>query len=92
MIPKREYLDYLNDIVLAMGQAERFVAGVTFDEFVLNEEKVIAVSKTVENIGEAAKHIPTDVRNRYPQTNWKAMAGTRDRIAHGYFAINLPKL
>lgn len=55
MTPKREYLDYLNGIVLAMERAQRHVLGKTFDESISSELAVDAVSKTVDNIGEAAK-------------------------------------
>jgi uncharacterized protein with HEPN domain/predicted nucleotidyltransferase len=92
MALKREYLDFLNDIVTAMNQVERIVSGITFDEFILNEEKVLAATKAIENIGEAVKHIPADVRGRHREVKWKAMAGMRDKLAHGYFAVNLPKL
>jgi uncharacterized protein with HEPN domain/predicted nucleotidyltransferase len=89
---KREYLDYLADIARAMEKTMRFVAGVTFDEFILNEEKIAAVERAVEIIGKAVKNIPADVRGRHPDVKWKAMAGMRDKLTHGYFAVNLPKL
>lgn len=89
---QREYLDLLNDIVSAMERAERYSSGKEFDEFLLNEMAVDALAKVVENIGEAAKHIPTEVRNRYAKIDWQGMAGMRDKIVHGYFAINYEKL
>lgn len=92
MATKREYLDFMSDIVQAMNQVERIVAGITFDEFILNEEKVLAATKAVENIGEAVKRIPSDVTRRHPEMDWKGMAGMRDKLAHGYFQVNLPKL
>jgi len=92
MARKREYLDYLTDIAQAMEKTMRFVSDVTFDEFILNDEKIAAVERCVEIIGEAVKNIPADVRGRHRDVKWKAMAGMRDKLAHGYFAINLPKL
>lgn len=88
MATKREYLDFMSDIVRAMNQTERIVAGVTFDEFVQNEEKVLAATKAIENIGEAVKNIPADVCARYPEIDWKNMAKMRDRMAHGYFSVD----
>jgi uncharacterized protein with HEPN domain/predicted nucleotidyltransferase len=92
MAAKREYLDFLNDMVTAMDQTQRIIANVTFDELALDETRVLALAKAVENIGEAAKHIPADVRSRYPNINWKDMAGMRDHLAHGYFQIKIVTL
>ncbi len=92
MAKKREYLDFMKDIVQAMERAEQYTMGKTFDEFMQNNMAVDALSKVIENIGEAVKHIPNDVRQRYPELDWKNMAGTRDHIVHGYFAVNYAKL
>ncbi|MCQ8893245.1 MAG: DUF86 domain-containing protein [Methanolinea sp.] len=42
----------------------------------------------MEIIGEAAKNVPEVVTRNYPEIPWKFMAGLRDKIIHGYFAIN----
>jgi uncharacterized protein with HEPN domain len=39
-------------------------------------------------LGEAAKKIPPEVRARYPQVDWRGMAGLRDVIAHSYYRVN----
>lgn len=91
-MPDREYLDFMNDILQAMEKAARFVAGVSYDEFIVNDEKIAAVEREIEIIGEAVKNIPAQVRSRYPEIDWKNMAGMRDRLAHGYFSRDLAKL
>ena len=88
----REYLDFLNDIVVAMGQVERLLAGMTFQQLAEDEQKILAVTKAVENIDGAAKRVPPEVRARYPEIEWRDMAGTRDRVAHGYFEVDLAVL
>lgn len=42
----------------------------------------------MEIIGEAGKNIPDDVKRDHPEIPRKFMAGIRDTIIHGYFAIN----
>ena len=39
-------------------------------------------------IGESSKSIPAQVKRRYRDIPWSAMAKMRDRLAHGYFAID----
>jgi uncharacterized protein with HEPN domain len=45
--------------------------------------------RALEIIGEAAKRIPDPVREKYVQIPWKAMAGMRDRIIHGYDTVDM---
>lgn len=43
-----------------------------------------ALERFIEIIGEAVKRLPTDLREEHPQIPWKEIAGTRDRLSHGY--------
>ena len=47
-----------------------------------------AVVRNIELIGEAAKRLPQDVRDRAPEIPWKSVAGMREVIVHDYFAID----
>ncbi len=82
MTTKREYVDYLRDILDATRKARRFVEGVEFDDFVTNDEKVFAVRQALEIIGEAVKKVPRSARERYPQVPWREVAGMRDKLVH----------
>lgn len=77
---QRQAEDYLQDILEAVTAIEEFSAGVEFESFSQNREKVFAVSRAIEIIGEAVKRIPNSVRAQYPAIPWRDMAGTHSRL------------
>lgn len=84
MEPKREYLDYLQDMLDAMVKVQRIVAGLTMEEWVADLEKDWAVRYGFQIIGEAANRIPREIQQMYPHIPWKDIIGMRNAIAHGY--------
>jgi uncharacterized protein with HEPN domain len=57
-----------------------------------NDEKIFAVIRALEIIGDAVKHIPDSLRAEYPQIPWRAIAGMRDKLIHDYFGINILRI
>ena len=78
---------YLQDILDAMRAIEKFVEGINFAEFKADDKTSSAVIRKFEIIGEAAKQVPEDMRNKYNLLPWKEMAGMRDRLIHFYFGV-----
>ena len=89
MKAKRSAVQYLEDIRDAMQEAENFVRGLTFEQFAADKRTNYAVVRALEIIGEAAKHVPPTIRKRYAELPWREMAGTRDKITHEYFGVDL---
>jgi len=83
----RDVVIYLQDIIDAMLAIERFVGDLGFNEFKNDDMVSSAVIRKFEIIGEATKQIPEDIRNAYPDVQWKEMAGMRDRLIHFYFGV-----
>lgn len=86
---KRDYRDFLEDILSSIDETQSFTEGVSFTDFTADRKTVNAVLRSLEVIGEAAKNLPDGVRSRAPEVPWKYMAGMRDKLAHEYFGVDL---
>jgi len=85
---KREYKFFLQDILDEIERLKRFTKDIKNPEDLENNELVYyAVLKSFENIGEATKHIPQHIREKYPY-QWKKIAGLRDIISHEYWGVD----
>ena len=85
---KREFFDYVEDVIEAMSNSEEFVRGMKYEEFIRDQKTIYAVVRALEIIGEAVRKIPASVRNQHPEIPWKNMAGMRDKLIHEYFGVN----
>ena len=79
---------YLSDILNSICKIERYTAGMSYEQLTSDELTFDAVVHNLQIIGEAVKNIPPEVRDLYPQVEWRKIAGLRDIIAHAYFTID----
>lgn len=84
--------DYLDHMQQAAADACSFVEGLTKDKFLADKRTQQAVIMSLVIIGEAATKVMdgySDFAQTHPNVPWRSMRGMRNRIAHGYFDINL---
>jgi uncharacterized protein with HEPN domain len=62
---------------------------MSFSEFHADDRTIDAVLRNLEVIGEAARHVPPHVTNRYPDIPWDKMRALRNVVAHEYFGVKL---
>jgi uncharacterized protein with HEPN domain len=77
----------LEDILVSGAKVLRYTQGMTCEEFVADEKTYDAVVRNLQIIGEAVKNIPAEVRDKYPEVEWRKIAGLRDILAHAYFSL-----
>lgn len=62
--------------------------GLRPEEFLANEVLKRAFVRSLEVIGEAVKKLPAEFRQKYSHIDWRAIAGTRDKLIHDYFGVD----
>ncbi|MBI2918413.1 MAG: DUF86 domain-containing protein [Chloroflexi bacterium] len=79
----------LRHIMEAAAKIRGYSEGMTFEQFSAASMVVDAVIRNLEVIGEAARHIPLDVEEAYPQVPWADMRAMRNILAHEYESVDL---
>ena len=70
----------------------RHVAGRKRAQLDTDELLVDALVRVIEVVGEAARHVSAETRATMPEIPWPQVVGMRDRLAHGYFDVNIERV
>ena len=81
---------YLADILDAIVAIEKFVAGMTFEDFSGDRKTLDAVVRNLEVIGEAAGKLDDNERSAMPEIEWRKIIAMRNILVHEYFGVSKP--
>lgn len=84
----RSPIEYLRHILDEAAYLMSETQGLDKDEFMRDETRKRAFVRSLEVVGEAVKNVPDDFRQKHSHVEWRALAGMRDRLIHGYFGID----
>jgi len=85
----REWKLRIEDILEAIDQIAQFTQGMTFEAFCADAKTVKASLYNIAVIGEAARHVPPEVIEKYQRIPWKEMRDIRNVVIHEYFGVDL---
>jgi len=84
----RDYRLFLDDMRMCCEKILRYTQGLTLERLIDEEKTYDAVVRNLTIIGEAARHMPQDVRDRYSEVEWRKIVGLRDIAIHEYFGLD----
>jgi len=86
---KHSDIDLMDDILICFAKVKEYISGMGYNEFIHDHKTQDAVIRNIEIIGEAVKKLSPETKEKYTKIPWKIIAGTRDRLMHGYFGVNI---
>jgi len=84
----RKSLEYLRHILDEAQYLADRRQSLTKSEFLEDETLKRAFVRSLEIVGEASKKVSDEFKGSHPEIEWRAMAGMRDRLIHGYFGVD----
>ena len=78
----------LRHMLDAARKAIAFTKNCNRGDLDTDEKLSLSVIRLLEILGEAAKGISETCRESYPEIPWRQIAGTRDRLIHGYYDVD----
>lgn len=80
--------EWLEDIVRSAELIEKFLNGKSKADVLQDQLLQAAVLHHLTIIGEAAARLSPAIKGRASSVPWQDIAGTRNHLVHGYFAVN----
>jgi uncharacterized protein with HEPN domain len=88
MSARRDWRLLVQDIIEYASELLEITAGMDYDDFLANRVVQLAVSRCLEIMGEAARHVPPEVQARCPEVEWRLMNDMRNVLIHAYATID----
>jgi len=89
MAYKEKNLFRLGHIIDCIEKIEYISTEINIKIFLEDWIRQDAMIRNFEIIGEASIHISEDLKEKYPEIEWRKMKGMRNFMAHEYFGIRL---
>ena len=85
---KKDHRFYLRYILESINLIYSYIEEIDEKIFLSSSKHQDMVVRRLEIIGEAVKHLPDSLKQKYDEVAWKEIAGMRDVLAHEYFGVD----
>lgn len=86
---KRKPELYVRDILDSIKKIEKYTKDLSLGHFKKDELVIDGVIRNIEILGEAARNVPAEVRNKYKEIPWKRIIGMRNKVLHECWGADL---
>ncbi len=87
-MPSKNPAQRLQDIIQNIDLVAEFTAGLAYGAFMEDTRTVYAVVRALEIIYEATRRLPPDMKDRYPNIDWTAVAAAGNIYRHEYDGVD----
>lgn len=84
----RSWQNRVEDILTCAQNIRDYTDGMSFESFLDDPKTIRAIAYEFTTIGEAARVIPAEIQERFPEVPWGKMQGIRNVLVHEYFRLD----
>ena len=81
-------MSYLDDILNALKHTAHFIENMSYETFRHDDKTLFALKHAFGIIGQAAKKMPSSLREQYPNIPWREMARMPDKLAYDHIGVS----
>lgn len=85
----KDDLAFIEHILDSINAIEEFSKNINKEKLISDRLKQSAIVREIEIIGEAVKNMSESLKNKHLEIEWKEIVGTRDKMIHHYFGVDL---
>jgi uncharacterized protein with HEPN domain len=92
MQPDQRDVAYLWDMLDAAQMVEQLSSGLDFTQYSNDRRTQLAIERSLEIIGEAARRVSDSFQNSHPEIPWRQIIGQRNVLIHEYGEIKQERI
>jgi len=92
MQPDQRDAAYLWDMLDAARTVEQLSSGLDFTQYSNDRRTQLAVERSLEIIGEAARRVSASFQNSHPEIPWRQIIGQRNVLIHEYGEVKQERI